>query len=223
MPDSTPQVLTIDVVSDAICPWCYIGKRRLRAALDQLAERDPALRPVVRWHPFQLNPGMPPQGMDRRAYLEAKFGGAAGAAQVYERIAAVGDNVGIAFAFDRIARVPNTVDAHRLIAWGQAQGDGDSLVEALFRAFFIDGRDVGEREVLAALATDAGLDAGAARDYLASTQGVADIAAADRRARELSIGGVPFFIFGQRVAVSGAQEPSTLLGAIDEAQRARAD
>jgi predicted DsbA family dithiol-disulfide isomerase len=222
MPDPSPSDLAIDIVSDVVCPWCYVGKRRLEAALAELAAREPALRPVVRWHPFQLNPDLPPAGIDRHAYVEAKFGGAERAAQVYERIRAAGATVGIAFAFERILRQPNTVDAHRLLAWGQGQGQGsaDALVEKLFRAYFLEGRYVGDRDVLAAIAGEAGFDVGAARAHLASGNGADVVAALGRRARELGIGGVPFFIFNRRVGVSGAQEPETLLAAIGESRGA---
>ncbi len=168
------------------------------------------MRPVVAWHPFQLNPDLPAEGVDRRAYLDAKFGGPERAAEIYDRVRAAGATAGIAFAFERIARQPNTLDAHRLVAWAQAQGAGEALVERLFEAYFLEGRYVGDREVLAALAGEAGLDAGAAREHLASGQGAEAVAAMDRRARELGIDGVPCFIFNRRVAVSGAQEPETL-------------
>jgi predicted DsbA family dithiol-disulfide isomerase len=223
MPDPTADRLTIDVISDVVCPWCYIGKRRLEAALGQLAAREPALRPFVSWHPFQLNPDLPREGIDRRAYVESKFGGPERAQQVYERIRAVGAEVGIPFAFGAIARQPNTRDAHRLISWAQAQGDADALVEQLFRAYFLDGRFVGDHAVLATIAGEAGFDADAARAYLTSEQGDEAIVAMDRRVRELGVEGVPFFIFEGRVAVSGAQEPPVLLDAIAEARAAVAD
>jgi predicted DsbA family dithiol-disulfide isomerase len=218
MPESPPLELAIDIVSDVVCPWCFVGKRRLEAALAALAAREPALRPVIAWHPFQLNPDLPGDGMDRRLYLETKFGGAARAGQVYERVRAAGASVGIEFAFERIARQPNTLDAHRLIAWAQERGRADALVERLFRAYFLDGEYVGELGILARLAGEAGLDPVAASAYLASEEGSAAIAAADRRARELGIDGVPFFIFNRRVGVSGAQEPATLLAAIDQSR-----
>jgi len=218
MPDPSPSTLTIDIVSDVVCPWCYVGKRRLEAALRELATREPALQPVVRWQPFQLNPDLPREGIDRRAYLEAKFGGAARATEIYGRVRAAGAAVGIAFAFERIVRQPNTLDAHRLIAWAQAQGAAEAMVERLFRAYFLEGRLVGDREVLAALAGEAGLDAAAARALLAVAEDAEAVAAADRRARERGIDGVPFFIFGERVGVAGAQEPATLLEAIGQAR-----
>jgi predicted DsbA family dithiol-disulfide isomerase len=218
MPDPSPPGLAIAIVSDVVCPWCYVGKRRLEAALAELAAREPALRPVVTWHPFQLNPDLAPEGIDRRAYLEAKFGGPERAAQIYDRVRAAGATAGIPFAFERIARQPNTLAAHRLISWAQGRGGADALVERLFRAYFVEGRHIGQREVLAMLAGEAGLDDGAARVLLASGHGADAVAAMDRRARELGIDGVPFFIFNQRVGVSGAQEPATLLAAIGESR-----
>jgi len=219
-PAAIGTALTIDVVSDVVCPWCYIGRRRLGAALALYGEREPDVRPVVSWHPFQLNPDLPPEGMDRRAYLEAKFGGAARAGEIYERVRAVGKSVGIDFAFERIERQPNTLDAHRLISWAQAQGDAEDVVERLFRAYFLEGRYVGDREVLAAIAGEAGLSAEAARAMLATGERREAIAAIDRRVRELGVTGVPFFIFDGKVAVSGAQEPPVLADAMMQARQA---
>jgi predicted DsbA family dithiol-disulfide isomerase len=213
-PASAPR--TLDVVSDVVCPWCYIGKRQLEAAL----ERMPAdARPTVRWHPFQLNPDLPAEGVDRRSYLEQKFGGAERAAQIYERVRAAGRSAGLALDFDRIERQPNTLDAHRLIAWAQDElgRDAGPLVEALFRAYFVEGRSLVERESLAALAGEAGLDPQAALAMLASDEGAGRIAAADRRARALGIQGVPFFVFDGRVGVSGAAGTDALLQAWTQA------
>jgi predicted DsbA family dithiol-disulfide isomerase len=217
------RVMTIDVISDVVCPWCFIGRRRLGAALELLAVQAPHLRPSVSWHPFQLNPDLPREGIDRRAYLEAKFGGVQRAAGIYERVRAVGKSVGIDFAFEKIARQPNTLDAHRLVAWAQAQGDAEGVVERLFRAYFLEGRRIGEADVLAAIAGEAGLSAAAARAYLASDEGVDTIAAMDRRVQELGVSGVPFFIFDSKLAVSGAQEPDTLLAAMLQASRDSGD
>jgi predicted DsbA family dithiol-disulfide isomerase len=208
----------IDVISDVVCPWCYIGHRRLAAALARLPVDDPARGASIRWHPFQLNPDLPHAGVPRRTYLEDKFGGPERAAQIYARVAAAGAAVGIPFAFDRIAIQPNTRDAHRLIAWAQAQRDAGDLVERLFRAYFIDGRAIGDREVLAAIAGEAGFDSAASRRMLDADEGVDAIALMDQRAREIGVQGVPFFIFNQHVAVSGAQEPDVLLGAIAQAR-----
>lgn len=212
--------LQVDVVSDVVCPWCYIGKRRLEAALAQLRESEPDLMVDVRWHPFQLNPDLPREGTSRRSYLEAKFGGPLRAQEVYARVAVAGRTVDIPFAFDAIERQPNTLDAHRLIAWaqGRPEGDADALVERLFRAYFIDGRFVGDHDELVRLAQDAGFDGDDARSMLTSTALDAEVSEADRRARALGVGGVPFFIFNGKQAVSGAQEPAALIDAIAQAR-----
>ena len=212
--------LTVDVVSDVVCPWCYIGKRRLEAALARLRETDPALPVTIRWHPFQLNPDLPAGGVDRREYLERKFGGPDRAKQIYARVGAAGETVGIPFAFDAIARQPNTLDAHRLIAWAQTrhEGDADALVEALFRAYFTEGRFVGDHDELVRIATQAGYDPQDTRDFLASDALRAEVAQADERARTMGISGVPFFIFDGKTAVSGAHEPEALLEAIAQAR-----
>lgn len=212
-----PRPLAIDIVSDVVCPWCYIGKRRLEAALAGRGER-PA--PTLRWHAFQLNPDLPAGGADRRGYLENKFGGSHGAADAYSRVEAAGREVGIPFAFDRIRRQPNTMDAHRLIAWAQGQDPvaASELVERLFCAFFVEGVDIGETDELVRVAAESGFESAAVRAWLATDAGRADVAAADRRAHALGISGVPFFIFNQRLGVSGAQPPEVLLDAIEQAE-----
>lgn len=216
-------VMAIDVISDVVCPWCFIGRRRLGAALAQFAEQEASVRPLVSWHPFQMNPDLPPEGIDRHVYLASKFGSAHRAAAIYERVSAAGKEVGIDFAFDRITRQPNTLDAHRLISWAQAQGSAEELVERLFRAYFLEGRFIGDRATLAAVAGEAGFSAESAGAYLASSEGTETIAQMDRRVRELGVTGVPFFIFGGRLAVSGAQEPAVLVGAMTEAMRESGD
>jgi predicted DsbA family dithiol-disulfide isomerase len=217
MDTDTSPAPTVDVVSDVVCPWCYIGKRQLEQAIDRLPPHE---RPTVRWHPFQLNPDLPPEGVDRRAYLEAKFGGAERATQIYERVRQAGRDAGLELAIDRIERQPNTLDAHRLIAWAQADGSRDAspLVEALFRAYFVEARRIGERAELARIAGEAGWDADAACAMLEADAGVAEVAAMDRRARELGIGGVPFFIVDRRIGVSGAAGADALLDAIAQAR-----
>lgn len=209
--NATGAPLVIDVVSDVVCPWCFIGKRHLEAALAGLPDEAGA---VVRWHPFELNPDLPAEGIDRRGYLEAKFGGPARAAEIYARVREAGRRAGIDFDFDAIARQPNTRDAHRLVAWAQASGDAGALVERLFRAYFLEGRFVGDRDTLAALAADAGYDAAAARAWLASGQGEDAVAAAQSRLRTLGVTGVPFFVFGGTVGLSGAQPPEAMREAI---------
>ena len=214
---STPSVV-VDLISDVVCPWCYIGKRKLEAALVKLGGRPSQTGVAVRWHPFQLNPDIPREGIPRAAYLEAKFGGKARAGEIYARVKQAGGEMGIPFDFDRIARQPNTLDAHRLIAWAQKQGDPqarDDLVERLFRAYFVDGRDIGNRAELARIAQDAGFPFEEARAMLASDRESSDVLAEDREARSVGVGGVPFFIFNGRTAVSGAHDPDTLLQALD--------
>jgi predicted DsbA family dithiol-disulfide isomerase len=217
MTAATPKrAMTIDVISDVVCPWCLIGRRRLGEALALFAVREPRVRPVVSWHPFQLNPDLPREGIDRRSYLEAKFGGRERADEIYARVRAAGKSVDVDFAFDRIDRQPNTLDAHRLISWAQARGSPEELVERLFRAYFLDGRPIGDRGVLAAIAGEAGLPADVARAYLDSTKAPTP----SRRwtgASATGVTGVPFFIFGGRVAVSGAQESSALVAAMEQA------
>ena len=212
--------LSIDIISDVVCPWCYVGKRQLEAALARRASVDAQVQ--VRWLAFQLNPDIPAGGVDRRSYLEQKFGGPERAKQIYARIKASGDEVGIPFDFERIARQPNTVDAHRLTAWAQDLDPlaADALVERLFRAYFVDGIDIGDIDALARLAGDAGLDAAAARAWLSSDSGRTAIEAEERRSRALGVTGVPFFVFNQRLAVSGAQPPEVLLEAIGQAETA---
>ena len=216
--DVASAAMTVDIVSDVVCPWCYIGKRRLEAALARRA--GPA--PVVRWHPFQLNPDIPAGGVDRRSYLEQKFGGPERARDVYARVEAAGREVGIPFRFERIDRQPNTTDAHRLIAWAQkvAPASADCLVERLFQAYFTEGVDIGVVDELARLAGESGCDPEAARAHLESVAGREELAEADARMKSMGIGGVPFFIFNRRVGVSGAQPPEVLADALAQAEMA---
>jgi predicted DsbA family dithiol-disulfide isomerase len=214
--DDTAPAMTVDIVSDVVCPWCYIGKRRLEAAV---AAREGPL-PTVRWHPFQLNPDIPTGGIDRRAYLEEKFGGPERARDVYARVEAAGREVGIQFQFEQIARQPNTSEAHRLIAWAQtvAPAAADRLVERLFQAYFTEGVDIGVVDELARLAGESGCDPEQAHAHLASTAGRAEVADADARMKSMGIGGVPYFIFNRRLAVSGAQPPEVLANAMAQAE-----
>jgi predicted DsbA family dithiol-disulfide isomerase len=219
--DASAADLVVDIVSDVVCPWCYIGKRKLETALTELEAREPGLAILRRWHPFQLNPDLPADGIARAAYLEAKFGGQARAAEIYARVRAAGADVGIAFDFDRIDRQPNTLEAHRLIAWAQQRGDAqatDALVEQLFRAYFIDGRLLTDTAQLIEIARDAGFPEREVRAMLASTAGRFDVEAEDREARAVGISSVPFFIFNGKTAVSGAHDPATLLEAIAAAR-----
>jgi predicted DsbA family dithiol-disulfide isomerase len=208
--------LTIDVISDVVCPWCYIGKRRLEGALAQWAEAHPGTpAPRVQWRPFQLNPTLPETGMSRREYVQRKFGDQ-GAAN-YARVAAVGQEVGIAFAFDAIERQPNTLAPHALIGAAGEIGIQEAMVETLFRAYFLDGRDMTDRATLVALAVAAGMTREQAETVLATPAARESAALEDERARELGVSGVPFFIFNGRLAVSGAHPAETLLQAMREA------
>lgn len=201
----------IDIFSDPVCPWCFIGNRRLRRALDAR----PALRPTIRWRPFQLNPAMPRQGMDRQTYLASKFGGIAEAERLYANIGHVGLLEGIEFRFDRIAKTPNTVEAHRLIRYAEASGLDDAMTEALFAAYFLNGRDIGDIAVLAEIAEEVGLEPGPAREFLRSGEGADAVRGEDMRARQLGIEGVPCFIVDKRFAISGAQEPEAFFSLFD--------
>jgi len=194
--------MRIDVVSDVICPWCYIGKRRLSAALQQRTE----VEAEILWHPFQLNPDMPPEGMPRERYIAAKFGGGQHASRIYQNVTEVGEAVGIPFHFERIRVTPNTRDAHRLIRRATQSGDADPIVEALFNAYFIEGRNIGDRTTLAAIAEEAGLDGGETARFLASRDGAEEVVAEDMNARRIGIKAVPCFIFEGKYVVSGAQE-----------------
>jgi predicted DsbA family dithiol-disulfide isomerase len=201
----------IDIVSDVICPWCFVGKRRLERALAQR----PELATDISWRPFQLNPEMPEEGIERRAYLAAKFGSDQHADRIYASVREAGASVDIPFAFERIRRTPNTRDAHRLIRHAAAEGRADAIVEALFQAYFIDGRDIGDRGTLAEIAGEAGLDARDAGEWLDSPAERETVIAEDRSARRLGINAVPCFIFERQYAVSGAQEPEFFLPVFD--------
>lgn len=207
--------ISIDVYSDVVCPWCYIGKRRLEQALMGLGEQNVAVTPT--WRAFQLNPDMPAAGMTRKDYVETKFGGPERATQIYARVAAVGNEVGIPFQFEKIERQPNTINAHRLIRLAGEQGQQDAVAEALFRAFFLEFLDIGNVVTLSEIAASAGLNREAVYAYLSSDQGAAAAQQEDAVARQLGITGVPFFVFGGKYAVSGAQSAEVLLQAFEQA------
>jgi predicted DsbA family dithiol-disulfide isomerase len=212
--------MRIDIVSDTICPWCFIGKRRLERAL---AERTDSDLIELGWRPFQLNPDMPDEGMERHAYLAAKFGGAERAERIYAPIVEAGAGEGINFAFEKIVRTPNTALSHRLIRRAGELGNQDAAVEALFRAYFTEGRDIGDPGVVADIAGEAGLPRKEIAAYLASDTDRHAVAAEDMLARKLGIQGVPCFIIDRRVMVSGAQTPEILMQAFDYATREAAN
>ena len=202
----------LDILSDPICPWCLIGKAQLERAL----EARPDHPFVIEWHPFQLNPDMPPEGMDRRAYLEEKFGGKERAVQIYARIAQNAEAAGVAINFEGINRTPNTLDSHRLIHWAGIEGAQHRVVSSLMKAYFQEGRDIGDRDVLADIADSAGLDAAVIRKLLDSPADADDIRARDQAAREMGVNAVPTFIVAGKHAVPGAQPTEVWLKVIDE-------
>ena len=210
MPD--PKAVAIDVWSDVVCPWCWIGKRRLERAL--AGRRDVAVS--IRWRAFLLNPSMPPSGMDRQAYLEAKFGGTDGARSVYARIEAAGAEEGLPFRFDRIGRMPSTWDAHRLLFSAGAAGRQDSLSETLFDTFFCRGEDLGDPGVLLEAAVRSGLDQGTADAVLRSGRFRQEVEAEDRALRNAGGTGVPLFLFAERMAVPGAADPDVFLQVLEQ-------
>jgi predicted DsbA family dithiol-disulfide isomerase len=209
----TKPKLTVDVVSDVVCPWCFIGKRRLEKAI--------ALRPdldaEVRWHPFFLNPWVPREGIGRETYLKTKFGSVERYAEISKRITAAGAEEQIPFALDKITRQPNTIDCHRLIHWAGLEGNASAVKERLMAMYFIEGADLSDPEMLVRAATDCGLDGAMVRRLLASDADVEEVESEARRASESGIDGVPCFIFGGALAVSGAQAPEYLADAMGRA------
>jgi len=214
--------LNIDVFFDPICPWCYIGKRRLQGAL---ASR-PAVDAHITWRPFLLNPEMPDGGIDRTAYLVRKFGSEARVRRIFGAIAEAGQSVEIGFRFDTISRTPNTVDAHRLVCFagreGQAEDMAEDTVEDLFRAFFIDGRDTGDLSVLLDIGERLGFPTGALGAYLRSDEDTAWVHNENAAAHRMGINGVPSFVFEGGLIISGAQDEKVLAKVIDAAQAGKA-
>ena len=204
--------LIVDVISDVICPWCYIGKRRLEKAI--LAFGGPVR---VRWLTFQLNPAMPKEGVRRREYRTKKFGSWERSQELDARVAAAGQSEGIHFAFDRIERTPNTLDAHRLLWLAGRKAVQDAVVEALFRAYFTEGRDISSRQTLLDVVAEAGLDRHQAEALLGGDDGLEAIQEAEALARRFRVEGVPFFIIGGTLTLSGAQQPEAFLEAFSRA------
>jgi predicted DsbA family dithiol-disulfide isomerase len=208
-------MIYVDIVSDTICPWCYIGKRRFERALALSGRNDVALS----WRPFQLNPDMPSEGMTRDDYVRAKFGGGDRPRQIYQAIAESGREAGIEFQFARIKRTPNTVLSHRLIHWSAKNLRQDEVVAELFKAYFEEGLDIGDLDVLVECAMRADLDEALTRRYLLSDEGRQEVVASDVYARRLGINGVPCFIVNRKYAVSGAQPPSAFVEVFNLAER----
>jgi predicted DsbA family dithiol-disulfide isomerase len=209
--------LQIDIVSDVVCPWCYIGKRRLEAALRLFADQHPAQpAPALNWLPFQLNPDMPAAGMSRADYLQRKFGSSDGGG-IYERVSGEGYKEGLAFDFKSIARQPNTLKAHALIAAALALGVQAQVKEALMKAYFCEGADLTQDAVLQKIATSAGMPPEAAHAVLQDTASQQEVAEQDAELRRIGISGVPYFILNRQIGVSGAQSPENLLAAMEQA------
>ncbi|HNH34506.1 MAG TPA: DsbA family oxidoreductase [Rhodocyclaceae bacterium] len=213
------KVVTVDIVSDVVCPWCFIGRRRLARAMGLVRAEAPGTGFAVRWHPFFLDPDTPVEGSPYRPYLERKFGGPERLEQIFARLRDAGRSVGIDFALERIALRANTLRAHRLIhrvQWTEG-AQADALVERLFDAYFLRGEHVGDAGVLAGIAADCGLDRDEVAAYLAGDEDADTVAAAAARAREIGVSSVPTFIFGGAIAVTGAEDPAVLAAAIRRA------
>ncbi|MGK7865888.1 DsbA family oxidoreductase [Falsiroseomonas sp. E2-1-a20] len=211
----TQPVRTLDIVSDAICPWCWIGKRNMEAALADLATD--GLRFAIRWRPFQLNPDMPEEGVERATYRARKFGSEARGRELDANVAEAGRAAGLEFRHDRMLRTPSTVRAHRVIRMAEAAGVQDAVVEALFRGYFQEGQDIGDILVLATLADGAGLDSVAVTTMLRGEEHLAEVLAEDAAARQGGISGVPSFLMDRHLLFSGAMPPPRMAEAFRRA------
>ncbi|WP_096702858.1 DsbA family oxidoreductase [Magnetospirillum sp. 15-1] len=203
--------MRIEYVFDTVCPWCYVGKRRLERALAQR----PETRARIVWRPFLLNPDLPPEGIDRRVYLDRKFGGNARVQRVHAAVAAAGKSEGIEFDFESITRMPNSLNSHRLIRYANATGREAEVVEALYKAYFSQGLDIGDVAVLTDLGASFGIEREALAAYLASDDDAAGVLNDNARAHRLGVNGVPCLILDGSYALAGAQEPDILLRLID--------
>jgi predicted DsbA family dithiol-disulfide isomerase len=208
-PASDP--ITIDVVSDVVCPWCYVGKHRLEQALAMLPERNFA----VFWRPFQLDPTIPKEGIARQTYLERKFGPER-LKDLHKPLIEIGKAEGIPFAFDKITRSPNTLDAHRLLRWAQDAGRQNQMADRLFALYFTEGADIGNRDVLTKAAADVGLDATLVAELLSTEADLDPVIDEINAAQKMGISGVPTFIFAGRFAISGAHPAETIRKAIEQ-------
>lgn len=211
--------MRIEFIFDTVCPWCYVGKRRFERAL---AMR-PGTRATIIWRPFLLNPDIPAEGIDRRAYLDRKFGGPARVQRVHSAVATAGEVEGIVFDFDRILRAPNTLNSHRMIRFAGGLGREAETVEALYRGYFCEGRDIGSVPDLVEIGRELGLPVEALDTYLRSDSDVAAIFNENARSHRLGVNGVPCLMLDGTYAVAGAQEPDVLLRLIDIAREAEAE
>jgi predicted DsbA family dithiol-disulfide isomerase len=211
----TGRTISVDVISDVVCPWCFIGKRRLEKALAQV----PDLAVEVRWRPYQLAPELPASGIPRDDYLTAKFGSLERSREMFARIEAVGADEGIPFAFDRIKVSPNTLDAHRLVLWARSGKAQDAVVEALFRAYFIEGRNLSDRETLIAIGAAHGLEAPLLTELYGTDADVERTQREIASAQRIGVTGVPFFIIAERYGIAGAESAETIAAALRQAAR----
>ncbi|TKS60623.1 MAG: hypothetical protein EWM72_01173 [Nitrospira sp.] len=213
--DQSTAGISIEIYSDVVCPWCYIGKRRLERALDQL---NGAAEARITWRPFQLNPTMSLDGMDRAAYLEAKFGSLDAFRQMEEQVIAAGVEERIPFAFDKIQQTPNTFAAHRVIWHADRLGKQDAMVETLFRVYFVEGQNIGNVKTLIQAATEAGLDRAETESWLSSDEGVAEVKAEEAVGHRMGIRSVPYFVLNGTYAISGAQTPDRFVSTLRKAE-----
>ncbi len=205
--------LQVDAVADFICPWCYLGKSRLEQALNHIQGTD---QPKVLWHPFQLNPDMPVDGMPFDEYLDKRFGGRELVQPFLDELTVVGEKEGIIFRFDQLERIPNTLNAHRLIQIASPGLQQNRLVDLLFSNFFEHGRDIGDNDLLSVLARQAGLDAAAIGRFQRPDSGLAEVRAEEKHLREMGVSGVPNYIFNGKYAVAGAQDADALVRVFDQ-------
>jgi predicted DsbA family dithiol-disulfide isomerase len=212
-PAAAGPIVDISIVSDAICPWCYIGKKRFEKALALLGTDFPIR---IAWRPFELNPDMPKEGVERRVYRERKFGSLEHSAQLDAQVAAAGAGDGIQFRHDLMLRTPNTFDAHRLIWHGARAGVQDALMDRVFRAYFSEGRDIGDAAVLAELASEVGLARDSVLAFLASNEGTDEVRQDEEIARRAGISGVPAFIANGWLLFSGAQRPDAIASVLKQ-------
>lgn len=205
---------SIEIVSDIVCPWCFIGIRRLAAAVDLVRREQPDFQYRARWRPFFLNPDTPAGGEPYLPFLEAKFGSRAAVEQIFARVRAAGEPYGLSYAFERIALRANTLLAHRLIHWAQTRGEAAALVERLFQAQFQRGEHVGDPAVLASIAAECGYDAAVVAAYLASDRDTATVRGEVAEVRAMGINMVPSFILPNREIIVGAEDPAILAAGI---------
>ncbi|WP_421913015.1 DsbA family oxidoreductase [Mesorhizobium sp.] len=218
---SAPNSITVDVVSDVVCPWCFIGQKRLDKAIASAGDVDVH----IRWRPFQLDPTIPPEGQDRRQYMLAKFGSEQRIREIHARIEPLGEAEGISFAFDAIKVAPNTLDAHRLIRWAGAVGEDvqNKLVRRLLQLNFEEGANIGDHGVLTEAARDAGMDASVVETLLPTDADVESVRTEIATASRMGITGVPCFLLEGKYAVMGAQDADTLTDAIRQVAKAKAN